>query len=142
MLSISEAEERAAALVAAAVKAGASHGIAPLLASDEEGGKVQRLKRVLGDLPSAAEMGTWPDARIEQTAHAADLGAFMNRRLGSVFINEAQGSPLQPDVQFRGFVASPLLGQPQGISENRRHTAADFGRSREASPNVREPRRR
>mgnify|MGYP005825988445 CR=1 FL=1 len=50
-----------------------------------------------------------------QRLHGTDLGAFMNRRLGSVFINDAQGSPMQPDVQFRGFVASPLLGQPQGI---------------------------
>jgi outer membrane receptor protein involved in Fe transport len=54
-------------------------------------------------------------AEIERL-HAADLGAFMNRRLGSVFINEAQGNPLQPDVQVRGFVASPLLGQSQGVS--------------------------
>ena len=54
-------------------------------------------------------------AEIERL-HGTDLGAFMNRRLGSVFINEAQGNPLQPDVQFRGFVASPLLGQSQGIS--------------------------
>ncbi len=54
-------------------------------------------------------------AEIEQ-AHGADLSEFMNRRLGSVFVNEAQGNPLQPDVQFRGFVASPLLGQAQGIS--------------------------
>jgi len=54
-------------------------------------------------------------AEIERL-HGADLGEFMNRRLGSVFVNEAQGNPLQPDVQFRGFVASPLLGQSQGIS--------------------------
>ena len=55
------------------------------------------------------------NAELERL-HGADLGAFMNRRLGSVFINEAQGNSLQPDVQFRGFVASPLLGQSQGIS--------------------------
>ncbi len=55
------------------------------------------------------------DGDIERL-HGADLGEFMNRRLGSVFINEAQGNPLQPDVQFRGFVASPLLGQSQGIA--------------------------
>jgi iron complex outermembrane receptor protein len=55
------------------------------------------------------------NAEIERL-HGADLGTFMNRRLGSVFINEAQGNPLQPDVQFRGFVASPLLGLSQGIS--------------------------
>ena len=65
--------------------------------------------KVPGDIQRATA------AEIEQ-AHGADLTEFMNRRLGSVFVNEAQGNPLQPDVQFRGFVASPLLGQAQGIS--------------------------
>jgi iron complex outermembrane recepter protein len=46
----------------------------------------------------------------------AGLSQFLDRRLGSVSVNEAQANPLQPDVLFRGFVASPLLGQPQGIS--------------------------
>lgn len=45
-----------------------------------------------------------------------DLSEFMNQRFGSVFINGAQNNPLQPDVQYRGFVASPLLGLPQGMS--------------------------
>jgi outer membrane receptor protein involved in Fe transport len=47
---------------------------------------------------------------------ALDLTQYMNRASGSVFINEAQNNPLQPDVQFRGFTASPLLGLPQGIA--------------------------
>jgi len=47
---------------------------------------------------------------------ALDITELMNRNLGSVFINEAQSNPLQPDVQYRGFVASPLLGLPQGIA--------------------------
>ena len=47
---------------------------------------------------------------------ALDLTELMNRNLGSVFINEAQSNPLQPDVQYRGFVGSPLLGLPQGIA--------------------------
>lgn len=63
----------------AAVRTGSPHGITPLVASDEEGGRVQRLRALLGPLPSAAEMGGWPDARIEQTAH--DYGAGM-RALG------------------------------------------------------------
>lgn len=45
-----------------------------------------------------------------------DLTQYLNRSTGSVFINEAQGNPLQPDVQFRGFTASSLLGLPQGIA--------------------------
>ena len=40
----------------------------------------------------------------------------MNRRLGSVHVNEIQSNPFQPDVSFRGFTASPLLGTPQGLS--------------------------
>jgi outer membrane receptor protein involved in Fe transport len=31
-------------------------------------------------------------------------------------VNDPQGNPYQPDVEFRGFAASPLLGTPQGIS--------------------------
>ena len=46
----------------------------------------------------------------------AGLAQFLDQRVGSIFVNEAQSNPLQPDVQFRGFVASPLLGQPQGIA--------------------------
>ena len=47
---------------------------------------------------------------------ALDLADFMKRNLASVFVNEAQNNPLQPDVQYRGFVGSPLLGLPQGIA--------------------------
>ncbi|MCC7413004.1 MAG: TonB-dependent receptor [Gammaproteobacteria bacterium] len=51
-----------------------------------------------------------------QRSQALDLADFMNRKLGSVNINSAQNNPLQPDVQFRGFTASPLLGLPQGLA--------------------------
>lgn len=52
---------------------------------------------------------------IERT-HALDLSAYMNRALGSVYVNEVQNNPLQPDVSYRGYTASPLLGTPQGLS--------------------------
>jgi len=52
---------------------------------------------------------------IERT-HAVDLTAFMNRTLGSVYVNEVQNNPLQPDINYRGYTASPLLGTPQGMS--------------------------
>src|SRR5262249_43613486 len=45
-----------------------------------------------------------------------DLSDFMNRRLGGVYLNEIQGNPVQPDLNYRGYTASPLLGTPQGIS--------------------------
>jgi iron complex outermembrane recepter protein len=47
---------------------------------------------------------------------ALSLSDFMNRRLGSVNINDNQNNPFQPDVTYRGFNASPLLGTPIGLS--------------------------
>jgi iron complex outermembrane receptor protein len=37
-------------------------------------------------------------------------------RAVSVQTNETQGSRWQPDIQFRGFEASPLLGTPEGVA--------------------------
>lgn len=47
---------------------------------------------------------------------ALDISDYMNANLRGVNINSAQNNPLQPDVQFRGFTASPLLGLSQGIA--------------------------
>src|SRR6202000_1283338 len=40
----------------------------------------------------------------------------LERRMGSVNVNGMQNNPFQPDISFRGFTASPLLGTPQGLS--------------------------
>src|SRR6266581_3533392 len=48
--------------------------------------------------------------------HSLNLPEFMSRRVPGVNINEIQGNPFQPDLSYRGFAASPLLGTPQGIS--------------------------
>lgn len=45
-----------------------------------------------------------------------NLPDFLNRNLGSVNVNDTQGNPLQPEVNYRGFTASHLLGSPQGLS--------------------------
>ncbi|UVO49279.1 TonB-dependent receptor [Sphingomonas sp. SUN019] len=50
------------------------------------------------------------------TRHASDLTDYLKRISGGVFVNEVQGNPLQPDINYRGFTASPLLGTPQGLS--------------------------
>ncbi len=47
---------------------------------------------------------------------ALDLSDFLNRRLNGVHVNEVQGNPFQPDISYRGYTASPLLGTPQGLS--------------------------
>jgi outer membrane receptor protein involved in Fe transport len=49
-------------------------------------------------------------------SQASDLTDFMNRNLGGVHINDVQNNPVQPDVSYRGFTLSPLLGNPQGLS--------------------------
>jgi outer membrane receptor protein involved in Fe transport len=55
-------------------------------------------------------------ARDIDRRRALDLGEFMNRSMGSVHVNDVQGNPLQADVNYRGYTASPLLGTPQGLS--------------------------
>ncbi len=56
------------------------------------------------------------EARQLQQHQSIGLPDFMASRLPSVNINEVQGNPLQPNVNFRGFAANPLLGAPQGLS--------------------------
>ncbi|MFO1412886.1 MAG: TonB-dependent receptor [Burkholderiales bacterium] len=51
-----------------------------------------------------------------ERSNAIDLTGFMNRFLGSVYVNDVAGNPFQPDVTYRGYTASPLLGTPQGLS--------------------------
>ncbi len=43
------------------------------------------------------------------------LADFMNQRLGSVSINEAQNNPSQPDVQYRGLPPRPCSACPKGL---------------------------
>jgi len=47
---------------------------------------------------------------------ATSLADYMRNQLISININDVQNNPFQPDVNYRGFTASPLLGLPQGIS--------------------------
>jgi iron complex outermembrane recepter protein len=51
-----------------------------------------------------------------EKSHPMDSSEALERNLGSVNINDTQGGPLQADVNFRGFTASPILGTPQGVS--------------------------
>lgn len=67
----------------------------------------------LNEIPAPVQTGS---ARALERSGAADLPDFLNRRLGSVHVNENQGNPFQPDLNYRGYTASPLLGTPQGIS--------------------------
>ena len=63
----------------AGVRRSAPTAVLPFVASDEEGGTVQRLRDVVYRLPSADTMGGWRPARVRRTAHAY---ALRMRRLG------------------------------------------------------------
>lgn len=47
---------------------------------------------------------------------ARSVSDFLDRRATSVNLNAASGNPYQPDLNFRGFTASPVLGTPAGLS--------------------------
>lgn len=55
-------------------------------------------------------------AKNLEDSNALDLADLMNKRLTSVYINENAGNPFQPDINYRGYTASPLLGTPEGLS--------------------------
>ena len=56
------------------------------------------------------------DAEALERSGALSVADHLARRLGSVHVNELQGNPFQPDLSYRGFSASPLLGTAQGLS--------------------------
>ncbi len=56
------------------------------------------------------------DSDTINRSNAMSLTEQMNSSLASLNINDVQNNPFQPDVQYRGFTASPLLGLPQGLS--------------------------
>jgi outer membrane receptor protein involved in Fe transport len=58
---------------------------------------------------------TASDEELE-ASHAASITDFLKRMTGGVFVNDVQNNPLQPDINYRGFTASPLLGTAQGLS--------------------------
>ncbi|MFT7228654.1 MAG: outer membrane receptor protein involved in Fe transport [Methylophilaceae bacterium] len=64
-------------------------------------------------IPAAVQTIKSEDLEQQKSTTIAD---FMNNNMTGVSINETQNNPYQPDILFRGFTASPLLGTPQGLS--------------------------
>ena len=64
-------------------------------------------------IPGNVQVLTADDLNRTGGVHAGEQLAFAT---ASVHVNEAQANPFQPDIQFRGFTASPLLGLPQGVA--------------------------
>jgi iron complex outermembrane recepter protein len=81
-------------------------GIAPL-----PGSGLPR-DRVAGNPRSVSAADLLRDGRLV----GGGLTETLERTSASVTRNDSQANPFQPDVQIRGFSASPLLGTPQGIA--------------------------
>ena len=67
----------------------------------------------LRKLPANVQTFTSSELRKQRTGN---LTEFLEQNATGITINAAQGNPFQPDVSFRGFTASPLLGTPQAVS--------------------------
>ncbi len=67
----------------------------------------------ISEVPANVQAVTGADMQKQESVSVPD---YLDRNIGSVSVNQAQGNPFQPDVNFRGFTASPLLGVPQGLS--------------------------
>ncbi|MFL5422869.1 MAG: TonB-dependent receptor [Myxococcales bacterium] len=74
---------------------------------------VPGLGTALEDVPATVQTYGAKEVARQGPLSAAD---FLERNAGSVSLNSGQGNPFQPDVSYRGFTASPLLGTPQGMS--------------------------
>ena len=79
---------------------------------------------VIGIVPAGSSVEAAKIAYPIQSANANDLedaavisiADFLRQNFSSISLNDAQNNPLQPDLQYRGFTASPLLGLAQGLA--------------------------
>ncbi|MES2499411.1 MAG: TonB-dependent receptor [Pseudomonadota bacterium] len=55
-----------------------------------------------------------PKAINDQTG--VSIADYMNNNMQGVTVTELGGNPWQPEINFRGYSSSPLLGNPQGLS--------------------------
>ncbi len=71
------------------------------------------LGTALRDVPANVQIYTSSNLSHQHQTNATD---FLEQNPSGIAANAAQGNPFQPDINFRGFSASPLLGTPQGVS--------------------------
>ena len=105
------------AIVALALASSASIGAAEKLTTSTinvySATPLPSLGLPLNIIPANIQIAT-PKAINAQSG--VSLADYMNSNMQSVSATEMGGNPWQPEVTFRGYSASPLLGMPQGIS--------------------------
>ena len=65
------------------------------------------------DIPANVQVATDEDYR---SSGALNLTDFLSRDLAGISLTHVQNNPFQPDVLYRGFTSSFLLGTPPGLS--------------------------
>jgi iron complex outermembrane receptor protein len=53
--------------------------------------------------------------QIERTS-SLNIADALQQQVPGIIVSDTTGNPFQPDIQFRGFVASPVAGTPQGLA--------------------------
>jgi len=97
-----------------AARAAAPRGNPALIASDEEGGRVQRLSSLIYPLPTAEEMGRWSLAKVRATARGYGL------RMRALGVTVALGP--DADIAVPGYY---IATQHRSFSADPRRVAAD-----------------
>lgn len=64
-------------------------------------------------VPANVQMAAPKDVTDQTGVSIAD---YMNSNMQGVTVTELGGNPWQPEINFRGYSSSPLLGNPQGLS--------------------------
>jgi outer membrane receptor protein involved in Fe transport len=67
----------------------------------------------LHKVPANIQMAAPKDVTDQTGVSIAD---YMNSNMQGVTVTELGGNPWQPEINFRGYSSSPLLGNPQGLS--------------------------
>ncbi len=62
-----------------------------------------------------ASINAIDSSQIKQTG-SLNVADSLEKYVPGIIINDVSGNPFTPDVQFRGFTASPVSGTPQGLA--------------------------
>jgi TonB-dependent receptor-like protein len=63
----------------------------------------------------AASINAVGAGQIERTG-SLNIADVLQQQVPGIIISDTTGNPFMPDIQFRGFVASPVAGTPQGLA--------------------------
>ena len=67
----------------------------------------------LNRIPANIQIAKPKDINNQGGVSIAD---YINNNMQGITVADMTGSPFQPEINFRGYSASPLLGNPQGLS--------------------------